>query len=108
MNDSRSYGERQEPSSSAGNIGRRGKEVVLCDLPVREIFGELTAIDGFLRSATAIAKTGSLSVSILDKTFWELIHAYPAFCNAILSRLAGHGAHGIVQYCHYLTGAHSC
>jgi CRP-like cAMP-binding protein len=38
-------------------------------LPVEEIFGELTAIDGLLRSATAIAKTDSLSASIPDKTF---------------------------------------
>ncbi|SFN08996.1 Crp/Fnr family transcriptional regulator [Nitrosomonas communis] len=66
-----------------------GDEVILCDLPAGEMFGELTAIDGLPRSATAIAKTDSLLASIPDKTFWELIHTYPAFCNAILRRLTG-------------------
>ncbi len=66
-----------------------GDEVILCDLPAGEMFGELTAIDGLPRSATAIAKTDSLLASIPDKTFWELIHTYPAFYNAILRRLTG-------------------
>ena len=37
-----------------------GQEVILCDLPAGEIFGELTAIDGHSRSATVVAKTNSL------------------------------------------------
>ncbi|MEK6736282.1 MAG: cyclic nucleotide-binding domain-containing protein, partial [Pseudomonadota bacterium] len=37
-----------------------GQEVILCDLPAGEIFGELTAIDGRSRSATVVAKTNSL------------------------------------------------
>lgn len=66
-----------------------GDEVILCDLPAGEMFGELTAIDGLPRSATAIARTDSLLASIPGKAFWELIHTHPAFCTAILRRLAG-------------------
>jgi CRP-like cAMP-binding protein len=66
-----------------------GDEVILCDLPAGEMFGELTAIDGLPRSATAIAKTDSLLASIPDKVFWELIHTYSPFCKVILKRLTG-------------------
>lgn len=46
-----------------------GDEVILCDLPAGEMFGELTAIDGLSRSATAIAKTDTLLASMSDKVF---------------------------------------
>lgn len=64
-----------------------GDEVILCDLPAGEMFGELTAIDGLPRSATAIAKTDTLLASMSDKAFLDLIHTNPAFCTAILKRL---------------------
>ncbi|TVM01126.1 MAG: hypothetical protein CV087_11290, partial [Candidatus Brocadia sp. WS118] len=54
-----------------------GDEVILCDLPAGEMFGELTAIDGLPRSATAVAKTDSLLASMSGKAFLELIHANP-------------------------------
>lgn len=66
-----------------------GDEVILCDLPAGELFGELTAIDGLPRSATAVAKTDSLLASMSGKAFLELIHANPDFCTEILKRLAG-------------------
>jgi CRP/FNR family transcriptional regulator, cyclic AMP receptor protein len=64
-----------------------GDEVILCDLPAGEMFGELTAIDGKKRSATVVAKTDALLASISDKAFVQLIHDNPAFCMAILKRL---------------------
>lgn len=66
-----------------------GDEVILCDLPAGEMFGELTAIDGLPRSATAIAKTDTLLASMPSKAFVELIHTNPVFCTAILKRLTG-------------------
>lgn len=64
-----------------------GDEVILCDLPEGEIFGELTAIDGQVRSATAVAKTDSLLASMSDRAFTQLVRENPAFCMAILKRL---------------------
>jgi CRP/FNR family transcriptional regulator, cyclic AMP receptor protein len=64
-----------------------GDEVILCDLPAGEMFGELTAIDGQVRSATAVAKTDVLLASMPGRAFVQLIHDNPAFCAAILKRL---------------------
>lgn len=66
-----------------------GDEVILCDLSAGEMFGELTAIDGKPRSATAVAKKDTLLASLPGKAFLELIHTNPAFCTEILKRLAG-------------------
>jgi CRP-like cAMP-binding protein len=66
-----------------------GKEVILCDLPTGEIFGELTAIDGLPRSATVIAKTSSLVASISSTAFYELIYNNRHIAAAILQRLTG-------------------
>ncbi len=66
-----------------------GDEVILCDLPAGEMFGELTALDGLPRSATAVAKTDSLVTYLSGKVFLELVHTNPAFCTEILKRLAG-------------------
>ena len=65
-----------------------GKEVILCDLPAGEIFGELTAIDGQLRSASVVAKTSSLLASISSSAFQELIFSNRQIAAAILQRLA--------------------
>jgi len=66
-----------------------GKEVILCDLPAGEIFGELTAIDGRSRSATVVAKTSSLVASISSSAFQELIYNNRQIAAAILQRLTG-------------------
>ncbi|HMV13470.1 MAG TPA: Crp/Fnr family transcriptional regulator [Nitrosomonas sp.] len=66
-----------------------GDEVILCDLPEGEMFGELTAIDGLARSATAVALKDSLLASLPSSAFLELVHTYPEFCTAILKRLVG-------------------
>lgn len=64
-----------------------GKEVILCDLPAGEIFGELTAIDGQSRSATVVAKTSSLVAIISSTDFHELIFRNRQIAATILQRL---------------------
>ncbi|MBL8496656.1 Crp/Fnr family transcriptional regulator [Nitrosomonas sp. JL21] len=66
-----------------------GKEVILCDLPAGEIFGELTAIDGQSRSATVVARTSSLVATISSADFHELIFRNRQISAAILKRLTG-------------------
>jgi CRP-like cAMP-binding protein len=64
-----------------------GQEVILCDLPAGEVFGELTAIDSRSRSATVVAKTSSLVASISSSDFLELIYRNRQIAFAILQRL---------------------
>lgn len=66
-----------------------GKEVILCDLPAGEIFGELTAIDGRSRSAMVVAKTDCLLGSISSLAFQELIFNNRQIAMNILQRLVG-------------------
>jgi len=65
-----------------------GQEVILCDLPAGEIFGELTAIDRRPRSATVVAKTSSLVASISSADFLGLIYHNRQIASAVLQRLA--------------------
>ncbi len=64
-----------------------GHEVILCDLPAGEIFGELTAIDGHARSATVVAKTSVLLAFMPGPDFLNLIHSNQKIAQAILKRL---------------------
>lgn len=66
-----------------------GHEVILCDLPMGEIFGELTAIDGRVRSATVVAKTNVLLASMPAPDFLNLIYSNQKIAAAILKRLTG-------------------
>ena len=66
-----------------------GHEVILCDLPTGEMFGELTAIDGQTRSATVVAKTGALIASMPAPAFQNLIYSNRPIAEAILKRLTG-------------------
>ncbi len=66
-----------------------GHEVILCDLPVGEMFGELTAIDGQSRSATVVAKTNALLASIPASAFQDLIYSNRPIAEAIFKRFAG-------------------
>lgn len=67
-----------------------GKEVILCDLPTGEIFGELTAIDGLSRSASVMAKEETLLASISSTAFLELVYTNRQFANIFLQRLTSH------------------
>jgi len=66
-----------------------GHEVILADLSTGEIFGELSAIDGRLRSANAVARTDTLVASMSAPAFLDLIHSSREVASAILMRLSG-------------------
>lgn len=66
-----------------------GQEVILCDLSAGEMFGELTALDGCPRSATAIAKTSVLLASMSAEDFCNLIYSNRKIAEIILKRLTG-------------------
>jgi len=66
-----------------------GHEVILCDLPAGELFGELTAIDGRDRSATVVARTNTLLASMPAPDFLSLIYSNQNIAAAILKRLTG-------------------
>ena len=69
--------------------GLSGQEVILCDLPTGEMFGELTAIDGYPRSATVIARTSVLLASMPALDFQNLIYSNRQIAEIILKRLTG-------------------
>ena len=69
--------------------GLLGQEVILCDLSTGEMFGELTAIDGYPRSATVIARTSVLLASMHALDFQNLIYSNRQIAETILKRLTG-------------------
>ncbi len=69
--------------------GLSGQEVILCDLPTGEMFGELTAIDGHPRSATVIARTSALLASMSALDFQNLVYSNQQVAETILKRLTG-------------------
>ncbi len=64
-----------------------GQEVILCNLPTGEMFGELTAIDGHPRSATAVARTSTLLASMPAPDFQDLIYSNRKIAEIIFKRL---------------------
>jgi CRP-like cAMP-binding protein len=64
-----------------------GHEVILCDLSAGEMFGELTAIDGRVRSALVVAKTDAIIASMSGSQFLHLIQTHPKICISVLNRL---------------------
>ena len=64
-----------------------GREVILCNLSVGDMLGELTAIDGHPRSATAIAKTSALLASMSALDFQNLVYSNRQIAETILKRL---------------------
>ncbi|MFZ1851027.1 MAG: Crp/Fnr family transcriptional regulator [Nitrosomonas sp.] len=79
-----------EGSVRVNYFSKNGKEVILCNLPTGEIFGELTAIDGLPRSASVMAKENTLLASISSVAFLELIYTNRQFANTFLQRLTCH------------------
>ncbi|MCB1984123.1 MAG: Crp/Fnr family transcriptional regulator [Burkholderiales bacterium] len=64
-----------------------GHEVILCDLSAGEMFGELTAIDGQLRSATVLAKASTLLASMTAADFKKIIFSNQCVAETMLKRL---------------------
>lgn len=69
--------------------GLSGQEVILCDLCPGEMFGELTALDGHPRSATAIARTSALLAAMSANDFCNLIYTNRKIAEIMLKRLTG-------------------
>jgi len=64
-----------------------GQEVILCNLSAGDMLGELTAIDGHPRSATAIARTSALLASMPAIHFQNLVYSNRQIAETILKRL---------------------
>jgi CRP/FNR family transcriptional regulator, cyclic AMP receptor protein len=65
-----------------------GKQVSFRDLGPGQAFGDLAAIDGRLRSATAAAISDALLASMPAQTYWEAMMTHPPVAAASLKRLA--------------------
>lgn len=70
------------------NYSAAGKDVSFRDMGVGEIFGELAAIDGLPRSASAITLSDTLLASMSAQTYWQMLQDYPALTADCLKRLA--------------------
>jgi CRP/FNR family cyclic AMP-dependent transcriptional regulator len=70
------------------NYSKSGKEVSFRDMGVGQIFGELAAIDGRPRSASAVALSDTLLASVSADEYWQLLQRYPALTADCLKRLA--------------------
>ena len=66
-----------------------GNEVTLCDLPVGEMFGELSAIDGHARSATAVTKSAVLLASMPATSFQSLLYKHSQIAEVMFTHLTG-------------------
>ena len=64
-----------------------GKPVLLATLGPFEMFGEMSAIDGKLRSATIEAEEECVLAVLSGEHFLQLIERYPAFSLAVMKRL---------------------
>ena len=66
-----------------------GKEVSFRDLRTGECFGDLAAVDGLARSATAIAVSHAYLASMSSDAYWRTMMSHPTIAAACLKRLAG-------------------
>jgi CRP/FNR family transcriptional regulator, cyclic AMP receptor protein len=65
-----------------------GKQVGFRDLTVGQCFGDLAAIDGLPRSATATAVSDAYLASMSVEAYWQDLMSYPQLAGACLKRLA--------------------
>jgi CRP/FNR family transcriptional regulator, cyclic AMP receptor protein len=66
-----------------------GKEVSFRDLGAGQMFGELSAIDGRLRSASVVALQQCLMARMPPSVFWEVLKRYPQVVAAVLRHVVG-------------------
>lgn len=66
-----------------------GKVITFQELREGDMFGELTAIDQSLRSASIITITECFVIKIAGASFRDLISRYPVLSAALLQRLCG-------------------
>ncbi len=70
------------------NYSAAGKEVSFRDMTTGQVFGELVAIDGLPRSASAVALSDALLASMSAETYWQTLQSYPPLMADCLKRLA--------------------
>ncbi|WP_374471513.1 Crp/Fnr family transcriptional regulator [Phenylobacterium sp.] len=67
--------------------GADGREVSLRELAPGQLIGELAALDGVVRSASAVAVTDARLMAFSQRVFRELIETSPAAADWLLRRL---------------------
>lgn len=65
----------------------RGRQVSFRDMHAGEMFGELSALDGGLRSVEVIAQGPALVASMSDTSFRAVLNDHPAVAHYVLGRL---------------------
>jgi CRP-like cAMP-binding protein len=70
------------------NYSLAGREITFTDLGEGQYFGELAALDGRPRSASAVAISDSLIVALPARAFVELLAAKPVVAMRVMLRLA--------------------
>ena len=70
------------------NFALSGREVAFAELNTGGYFGELSAIDGAPRSASAVAKDDCVVGVLSAKHFNDLLNAHPELMALLLKRLA--------------------
>ncbi len=78
-----------EGSARIVNFAVTGREISFDDIGPGGFFGELSAIDGQLRSASAVAQTTTKIAFLSPARFEALVQANPKIGLAVMRRLAG-------------------
>jgi CRP/FNR family cyclic AMP-dependent transcriptional regulator len=65
-----------------------GREITFDDIEAGGYFGELAALDGAKRSASVVATKETLTASLDDAAFREVLATHPTIALALLQRLA--------------------
>jgi CRP-like cAMP-binding protein len=68
--------------------GLNGAEVIVRQLTTGDVFGELAALDGSPRTASAIAVTAVQALHITNRGFDEWLEAHPRVARPMLAQLA--------------------
>jgi CRP-like cAMP-binding protein len=73
----------------SGEVDLMAKKKVFATLKAGELFGELAAIDGAPRTASAMAKKDCKLISLDDKQFYAALRKKPAFALMLMSVMIG-------------------
>lgn len=66
-----------------------GREIAFRDLSDGASFGELSAIDGRMRSASVVALAPTVLASLTREQFWQLLRSHAPVTENLLKQLAG-------------------
>lgn len=69
-------------------IAQNGREIAFRDLGEGASFGELSAIDGRMRSASVVALASTVLASVTREQFWLLLRAHASMTENLLKQLA--------------------